>query len=132
MVPLPMYVNGSRPLPLSGPQLPLCYSSWQSITDTLFLMSRPQSMEGGRFILCSPVGWWGEVKVQGKKQRWPLGPHGLSSCEMTGHTCQDGCHLATLLLPCPGSPRWTLTLEGQVPVTCPWRWPLLLDKQARL
>lgn len=50
---------------------------------------------------------------------------------MTGHTCRDGCHLVTLL-PCPGSPRWTLTLEGQVPVTCSWRWPLLLDKQALL
>ena len=49
---------------------------------------------------------------------WHLGPHGLSSCRMTGHTFQEGRHLATLLPPCPGSPRWTLALEGQVPVTC--------------
>ena len=35
---------------------------------------------------------------------------------MTGHTCQ-GYHLATLP-PCPGVLRWTLALEGQVPVTC--------------
>lgn len=105
--------------PLWSSVTSVCCGNWQSVIDTFLVPHLMSSEWGGRTVhlqsVCVYVCLWEEGAVWG--QCWPLGPPGLFPCRMTGHACQEGYHLATLP-PCPGSLRWTLALEGQVPVTC--------------
>lgn len=104
--------QATSPLWSSGTSL--CCGYWTSVIDTL--SSHAQNVEGSQCILSVCVlGSRGQCE----QQPWLLGPHGLSSCGMTGRTCQEGCDLATLL---PSSLPWftqtDFNPERQVPVTC--------------